>query len=79
MLRWNETGLAQAGDMQGFYVRAVQDSGDTGGCYLLFSRNFDQPNAEGYDEWYLKPKELEHRIAELDIAWGFSHENENHS
>lgn len=69
MVKWNTIGLAQTGDMKGYYVKPVQDTDETGGCYLFFSKDFSNKQAEGYDEWYLNPDDLSKRIDELNIDW----------
>ncbi|MCR5122905.1 MAG: hypothetical protein K6B74_10860 [Ruminococcus sp.] len=55
--------------MSSFYVKAFHDNEDTGGYYLLFSKNFDDPQAEGYDEWYPDLEDLTRRINSLDVEW----------
>ncbi|MBQ5340327.1 MAG: hypothetical protein J6Z40_14340 [Oscillospiraceae bacterium] len=69
MQKWNEIGFVQTGDMKGFYVKPVQDVDGTGGYYLLFSKDFSNKQAEGYDEWYLNPDDIAKRIRELNIDW----------
>ncbi len=34
------------------YVRLADDTENTSGYLLLFSRDFSNPAAEGFDEWY---------------------------
>ena len=37
--------------------------------YLLFSKDFSNQQAEGYDEWYPNPDDIAKRIGELSIDW----------
>lgn len=64
-----QTGYITDGDMKGFYVKAIRDADATGGCYLLFSKDFKDPHAEGYDEWYLTEEELVRRCDALTIVF----------
>ena len=57
-----------SGDMAGFYVRLADDTANTGGYLLLFSRNFSDPAAEGFDEWYERRGDAEARIGSLDAV-----------
>ena len=66
---FHQIGYITNGDMKGFYVKAVRDTEDSGGCYLLFSKDFGDPHAEGYDEWYSTPEELVRRCEEFIIAY----------
>ena len=66
---FHQTGYITDGDMKGFYVKAVQDAEDTGGCYLLFSKDFSDPYAEGYDEWYPTPEDLERRCDAFTVYY----------
>ena len=36
----------------GFDLRLTDDTESTGGYLLLFSKDFADPAAEGFDEWY---------------------------
>ncbi len=55
--------------MSGFYVRVVHDVQDTGGYYVLYSKNFNQSTAEGYDEWYLDEQIIENLFHEMVVEW----------
>lgn len=46
MLQFHTAGYITAGDMRSFYVKIVPDPEDTGGYYLLFSKDFHDPHAE---------------------------------
>ncbi len=69
MLKYNTIGYSRSGDMKGFYVKIIQDSTETGGCYLLFSKDFDNKEAEGYDEWYFDDEAILSRLSELNVDW----------
>ena len=69
MLKWNPTGLVQTGEMKDFWVKPVPDVEGTGGYCLLFSKDFSNQQAEGYDEWYPNPDDAEKRIGELNVDW----------
>lgn len=62
-------GFVQNGDMKGYYVKPVRDTGGTGGCYLFFSKDFSNIQAEGFDEWYQDEDDVSKRISELNIDW----------
>lgn len=69
LIKWNVIGLAQTGDMKSYYVKPVQDIDGTGGYYLFFSKDFNNRQAEVFDEWYLNPEDISKRIVELNIDW----------
>lgn len=69
MIKWNVIGLVQTGNMKGYYVKPVRDTDGTGGYYLLFSKDFGNKQADGFDEWYLNPDDVIKRIGELNIDW----------
>lgn len=56
------------GDMAGFCLKAGYDE-DTGGYRVLFSKDFDDLAAEGYDEWYPSYDDVKRRLGELDVIW----------
>ncbi len=57
-----------SGDMRGFFLRLADDTANTGGYLLLFSRDFSDPAAEGFDEWYERREDAEARIGSLDAV-----------
>ena len=61
------TYLVTSGDMAGFCLRAEYDSG-TGGYYVYFSRDFSDPSAEGYDEWFEHREDAEAYMNSLDLS-----------
>ena len=63
------TSLIRSGEMQGFYIRIICDTADTGGCYVLYSRDFNDPAAEGYDEWYPSASDAEQALRQLSVTW----------
>lgn len=65
---WNKVGLVKSGPMKGFYVKLVSDE-DTGGFYILYSGDFQEKTAEGYDEWYPDEVTIEAAVDELEIEW----------
>lgn len=50
----------------GFCIRLIDDTAIAGGYLLLFSRDFSDPAAEGYDEWYESLEDAEKRFESLD-------------
>ena len=68
-IKWNTIGLVKSGDMKGYYVKAYPDNDGTGGYYLLFSKDFSNTQAEGYDEWYPNLDELSNRFSDFNIDW----------
>ncbi len=71
MIKFNVIGLAQSGDMKNFYVKVVDDTSETGGYYILFSADFSDPSAKGYDEIYFDINGVDNRINELNVMWLF--------
>lgn len=55
--------------MNGFYVKVVDDTQNTGGYYVLYSRNFADITAEGYDEWYPDIEPINCLFRELNVEW----------
>lgn len=64
----NKVGLIRSGQMKDFYIKVVSDE-DTGGFYILYSRDFENKSAEGYDEWYSDEATTENIVDKLDVEW----------
>lgn len=62
-----QEGYITKGKMKGFFVRLIDDAPISGGYYLLFSKDFSDPNAEGYDEWYESLEDAERAFGAFDI------------
>ena len=69
MIPYNKIGLVKSGDMSGFYVKILPDPDDTGGYYILYSRDFSDLSAEGYDEWRLNELEIENYFNNITVNW----------
>ncbi len=69
MILLNKIGYISSGDMKSFYLKIVHDTEKTGGYYILFSRDFSDFYAEGYDEWYLNLEELTDRFNDFNVEW----------
>ena len=54
--------------MKDFYIKVVSDE-DTGGFYILYSRDFENKSAEEYDEWYSDEATTENIVDKLDVEW----------
>ena len=63
---FGNTYLIKSGDMAGFFLRAAYGE-STGGYYIFYSRDFSDPAAEGYDEWYEHREDVERVIGSLDL------------
>ena len=66
---YDKIGFIHEGHMKGFYVKVVHDTQDTGGYYVLYSKDFSQTTTEGYDEWYLDEKVVESLFDEMRVEW----------
>lgn len=55
--------------MKTFYLKIVHDIDNTGGYYILFSKDFNDLYAETYDEWYLNLEELTGRFSDFNVEW----------
>ena len=64
----SQTGYITSGDMKDFYIKTLFDE-DSGGYYILYSKNFDDKNAEGYDEWYPDIETVNSRLTDMEIEW----------
>lgn len=64
----SQTGYIISGDMKDFYFKALFDE-DSGGYFILYSKNFDDKNAEGYDEWYPDIETVNSRLTDMEIEW----------
>ena len=62
------TGYITSGDMKDFYVRALFDE-DSGGYSILYSKDFNDKTAEGYDEWYPDIETVNSRLTDMEIEW----------
>ena len=62
------TGYITSGDMKDFYVRALFDV-DSGGYSILYSKDFNDKTAEGYDEWYPDIETVNSRLTDMEIEW----------
>ena len=62
----SRTGYITIGNMKDFYVKALFDQ-DSGGYYILYSKNFCDKTAEGYDEWYPDIETVSSRLSEMEI------------
>ena len=69
MVLLNKIGYISSGDMKSFYLKIVHDIENTGGYYILFSKDFNNLYAEGYDEWYLNLEELTGRFNDFNVEW----------
>lgn len=69
MVEFNKEGYIHKGEMSGFYIKIVPDIEGTGGYYVLYSRDFSQITAEGYDEWYLDIEVINRLLSEIDVEW----------
>lgn len=69
MIPYNKIGLVKNGDMSGFYVKVLPDPDDTGGYYILYSRDFSDNTAEGYDNWALNELEAESYFTNITVDW----------
>ena len=77
MTIFNTIGLAKSGDMKDFYIKVVDDTSESGEFYILFSTNFRDPSAEGYDEIYFDIKDVYNRLNELNVLWLLEKEGKN--
>jgi hypothetical protein len=69
-IKTNKIGLIVDGEYKGFYIKIVEDLNNTGGYYLLYSKNFYDKTAEGYDEWFFNFVDLINFVSEsLTINW----------
>jgi hypothetical protein len=55
------------GDHEGWYILVQDDTGGTGGYYVLTSNNPSFSGSEGYDDW-VENRELLERLFE-DSGW----------
>ena len=62
-----QEGYITKGKMKGFFVRLIDDAPICGGYYLLFSKDFSDPNAEGYDEWYESLEEADRAFEAFEL------------
>jgi 1,2-phenylacetyl-CoA epoxidase catalytic subunit len=63
-------GFVIEGENKGFYIKITEDLTNTGGYLLLYSKNFGDKNAEGYDEWFLDYNDMINYIIEYHtIKW----------
>ena len=54
--------------MKDFYVRALFDE-DSGGYSILYSKDFNDKTADGYDEWYPDIETVNSRLTDMEIEW----------
>lgn len=69
MIPYNKIGLVKSGDMSGFYVKILPDPNETGEYYILYSKDFSDLSAEGYDEWRLNELEIENYFNNITVNW----------
>ena len=69
MIPYNKIGLVKNGDMVGFYVKIFPDINSTGGYYILYSKDFSDKTAEGYDDWLLNEYEVESYFRNIIVDW----------
>lgn len=69
MIPYNKIGLVKSGDMVGFHVKILPDINGTGGYYILYSKDFSDKTAEGYDDWLLNEYEVESYFKNIIVDW----------
>lgn len=69
MIYYNKIGLIKSGDMKDFFVKVINDTENTGGYYILYSRDFSDKTAEGYDDWFLIEEDVEKYLETITVDW----------
>lgn len=64
MILLNQYGDIRSGRMQGFRIKVVHDTEDTGGYYVFYEKD-----AEGYDDWYPDLQSVENAFMKMDVNW----------
>ena len=54
---------------EGWQIR-IEDDGAGAGFLILFSRDFNDREAEGYDQWAANEEALAVKLRDFEIDWG---------
>ncbi|WP_444886405.1 hypothetical protein [Microbulbifer sp. JMSA008] len=67
----NTIGKIEAGDNKGWQVKVEPCATDSENCLVLISRDFSNPEAEGYDDWVEDYESLKQYFKESKwlISW----------
>ena len=68
--RIGKIGKILSGDSEGFFVKVIDDTQDTGGYYVLLSddSNFDTPGV-GFDHWFETITVVKYYFSKLTVEW----------
>lgn len=68
-MKINKIGKIQDGEMQGWYIKLIDDTENTGG-YLLLQSEQEDFKGNGYDDWFIDLEEARHYIeSKFLIEW----------
>lgn len=71
MIELGALGFIESGDEEGFQIKILDDSDNTGGFLILTSKDLSDKNAEAFDSWVSSYSELERYFYESNwvVKW----------
>ncbi|USD22766.1 hypothetical protein MJO52_06415 [Microbulbifer variabilis] len=71
MIEIGKLGIIESGDEEGFQIKVLNDSENTGGFLILTGKDLNDEESEGFDSWVSSYSELESYFKESNwkIKW----------